>query len=133
VLIVSGGRSDVARPLLEQALYDPQTGSLAPLLTIDRQAFWPGLFTSQTLQVVHVIPPYRAISVEQAEEPSYRALTEPTARDLSLNPYLAHWYSAFDYVLVLQPGYLPSRQALVPEVLRPLAVNAVCSLYAIRK
>jgi hypothetical protein len=52
---------------------------------------------------------------------------------MSLNPYLKDWQSSFDYVLVLQPGSLPSGQALLADLLRPLKIADVCSLYVIRK
>ena len=68
--------------------FQPYDG-FAPLLTIDRQAFWPTLFTSRTLQPVHVRPPYKAISVEQAMGPPDTALTALTKRDLELDPYMA--------------------------------------------
>jgi hypothetical protein len=70
-----------------QLIYNFQPyDSFAPLLTVDRRAFWPTLFTSRTLQPVHVLPPYTAIAVEQAMGPPDTALTVPTERDLGLNP-----------------------------------------------
>jgi hypothetical protein len=131
VLVVGGAAAASEASFTQRMLYSPQSGSLAPLLTIDRQAFWPSLFTSRTLQPVHVVPPYLAISVEQAEMPSYRALTRPTPRDLSLNPYLKDWRFEFDYVLVLQPGSLPPEQELPADGLKALKLNDICSLYAI--
>jgi hypothetical protein len=107
------------------------SGSLAPLLTIDKRALWPALFTSRTLQPVHVISPYRDIAVEQVVLPSYTALLHPTARDLALNPYFVDWRSHFDYVLVLQPGRLKDEAPLLPQPVT--AARRRRNLHAIRR
>jgi hypothetical protein len=129
VLVVTGVPLDPPPPRWQRLVYAPFPGSPAPLLTIDRQAFWPSLFTSRTLQPVHVIPPYRAIAVEQGEQPGWHALLEPTVRDLSLSPYLTGWRGNFDYVMA-QPGVVPQGTPL-DGMLRPLRETAVCSLYAV--
>jgi hypothetical protein len=107
--------------------------TFAPLLTVDRRAFWPTLFTSRTLQPVHVLPPYRAISVEQAMGPPDTALTAPTQRDLGLNPYMADWRTNFDYVLLGGAGELTPQQGLVPGILKQLEGSEHWALFAIQK
>jgi hypothetical protein len=133
VLIVRGDNSASASSPIWRILYDYDPGSLAPLLTIDRRAFWPALFTSRTLQPVHVISPYRDIAVEQVVLPSYTDFLHPTARDLALNPYFVDWRSHFDYVLVLQPGRLKDNAPLLPHLLRRLDGAEICTLYAVER
>ena len=90
------------------------------------------MFTSRTLQAVHVRPPYLKISVEQAEGPSYKALTHPTERDLLLNPYLQDWQNGFDYVLVA--GRMDLHAMGVPEqMLQPVTITEAATLYRIRR
>jgi hypothetical protein len=117
-----------------QLIYNFQPyDSFAPLLTIDRRAFWPTLFTSRTLQPVHVLPPYRSIAVEQAMGPPDTALTVPTERDLGLNPYMADWRTNFDYVLLGGASELTPQQGLVPGILKQLEGSEHWALFAIQK
>jgi hypothetical protein len=133
VLVVRGDNSVKVSSPIWRILYRYDPGMLPPLLTIDRQAFWPALFTSRTLQPVHVIPPYRAIAVEQIELPSYAAFLHPTAHDLYLHPYFVDWRSHFDYVLVSQPGRLKDDAPLLPQLLRRVDGAEICTLYAIEQ
>lgn len=131
VLVVS--RPVPAEPMLfsRRILYNFQPAGLAPLLTMDRQAFWPALFTSRTLQPVHVAPPYRAIAVEQAETPPHTALTRPTRRDVLLNPYIVNWRLQFDYILLCPSDDLLKLESSLSAALQLMNGNDICVLYKI--
>ena len=131
VALVSGADEAAKPPFRDWLFYDFKPGSLAPLLTIDRRAFWPGLFTSRTLQPVHVRPAYRAIAVEQSVMPADTALTAPTEKDLLLNPYIGQWQQQFDYVLVWRPG--EAHRGLLPDRLRWVDGAGIAALYAVRR
>jgi hypothetical protein len=107
--------------------------TLVPLLTIDRQAFWPTLFASRTLQPLHVKPPFLDISVDQAEAPPVTALVRPTQRTLTLTPYVRDWRSHFDYLLLVGAADLPPDLGLPPEALQRLDGTENFALFAIRK
>jgi hypothetical protein len=132
VLVITGD-AEPTRPLLRRLLYAAPQYSFAPLLTIDRHGFWPSLFTSRTLQPVRVRPAYRALSVEQAENPPLSALATPTLRTLSLTPYILNWRSTFDFVLVEGRAERLVALGLTPQVLRLLESNGTYSLYAIQR
>lgn len=133
VLVISGQSGAPAGLSPGRLLYQPAEGSLAPLLTMERDAFWPTLFTSRTLQPLHVRPPYLAISVEQAEQPKLLALTAPGERDLWLTPYIKDWARTFDYVLVEGFRDTPETRTLIPGSLERLDGNSYATLFRIRK
>ncbi len=107
------------------------TTHLPALVLLERHAFWPNLFSSRTLQPVHVQPRYRALSVEQGVLPTVAELDAPTQADLEDRPYLKNWRNDFDYVLVMRPGALASRPD--PEWLEPLGRADIAALYRIRR
>ena len=119
-------------PISRQVLRNVDaTAHLPALLLLQQHAFWPTMFTSDTLQPVHVRPPYKALSVPQGMLPPATALTAPTARDLALSPYLADWRQNFDYVLLMRPGAL--KAPLVPDALTPIRQADIAALYRVRK
>lgn len=133
-VIVVDDSAAVQPPSFRQRIFfHAEPGVPVPLLTMDRQAFWPTLFTSRTLQPVHVLPPYLAISVEQSMQPSTRALIHPTVRDLQLTPYVRNWRQDFDYVLLVGAAAMPPEPALGSDVLRRVDATNDAVLFAIRK
>ena len=109
---------------------------LPALVLIERDAFWPLLFTAATKQPLRVRPAYAGLAVEEGLVPSYRALEAAAAdgappRDA---PYLAHWQRDFDYVLLLHAGKLPLQdQPLLPGRLELLKQADVAALYRVHR
>lgn len=133
VLVVYSKQGGALPPWTRRLVYDFEPGNLAPLLTMDRRAFWPTLFTSRTLQPVHALPPYREISVEQAEGPPETALTAPTPRDLMFNPYMANWRGRFDYILLVGARDLAPQAEPGAGTLRRVDGGGDLALFAIGK
>lgn len=79
---------------------------LAALLVIERRAFWPLLFAHPAQQPLTVRPPYDALAMKVADPVPWAWLadTEPSATSLPAAPYLAHWRTSFDAVLLLDPA-----------------------------
>jgi hypothetical protein len=78
---------------------------LAALGLIERQCFWPGLFADPSQQPVVVRPPYAEISDPSSSLAEWPDLFSdpPHAAERSADPYLAHWRTRFDYVLLIGP------------------------------
>ena len=105
---------------------------LPGLALIERRAFWPLLFTSPSKQPLTVLPPYADIAVSEGVVPACAWLSAaPGIPPPGDAPYLANWQSRFDYVVVLYAGKLPDPAALRPDVLSPVVVGDVASLYRI--
>ncbi len=135
VIVVSGAEALRPLSLERRVLYNYHPIDLAPLLTIDRDAFWPAaLYTSKTLQITRVRPAYLPLSIAQGDFPPDTALTQPSAFHIGLNPYVLKWRSLFDYVLVWRPGgTVAERAAWLADSLKPLDTAGICALYAVRK
>jgi hypothetical protein len=106
---------------------------LPALVVFERRAFWPYLFTSPLKQPLTVLPAYADDSVDTGMPASYRELeTTPSSDALDDNPFLEHWQSDFDYVLVLSAGGLPDAPHWLPEKLEYVRGNRMTALYRVR-
>ncbi len=106
---------------------------LPALLVIERQAFWPLLFTSPNKQPLRVLPPYDRIAVSEGAPPDYRWLATGTPDDaLPFVPYMADWRHDFDYVLMLNPGGAGDLNQFLPDKLQVVTQTDVAALFRIR-
>ena len=108
---------------------------IAALVTIERHAFWPLLFSSNNKQPLEVLPPYKEISVSTGSLPLYQglALDDIPARELKDFPYVANWRSRFDYVLVLNAGVAGDLRNFLPDRLEWLDQTGFAALFRIKK
>lgn len=104
---------------------------LPALLTIERRAFWPYLFTTAK-QPLAVRPPFDRISLPQGMAPSFHELEGPPAPDLYRLPYLIDWERHFDYVLLLNSGAAGDLTRYIPDHLRLLARTDIAAVFRIR-
>ncbi len=139
VLVVQAERNDdpaamVNNPDSVRAMVvNDATMHLPALLVIERQAFWPLLFTAATKQPVRVLPPYDQISLPEGELPWAGGLAGPDPATVKWAPYLPGWEQKFDWVLVLHPGGIPDGYRLLPDRLEPTQAGGVAALYRIRR
>lgn len=108
---------------------------MAALVTIERHAFFPLLFSAPDKQPINVLAPYKAISVANGEVPRYQGLgfDRISPAELAAFPYVAQWQSRFDYVLVLNAGEAGDLQYFLPEKLVFLRQTGFAALFRIRK
>ncbi len=108
---------------------------MAALLTIERHAFWPILFSSDNKQPLKVLSPYREISVPNGALPLYQglALDEVPTIDLKNFPYIANWRSRFDYVLVMNAGLAGDLHNFLPDRLQLLGQTSIAALFRVKK
>ncbi|SDB72003.1 hypothetical protein [Belnapia rosea] len=108
---------------------------LGSLLTIERHAFWPMVFTNASQQPLRVLPPYAAISQPAGYLPNYTLLdpAEPTPPKLRRQPYLADWQDHFDYVLLLLAGGAQTLPAYAEARLEPVNRSTMAALYRVRR
>jgi hypothetical protein len=108
---------------------------IAALVTIERHAFWPLLFSSNNKQPLEVLPPYQEISVSNGSLPLYQglALDDIPTRELKDFPYVANWRSRFDYVLVLNAGVAGDLRNFLPDRLEYLDQTGFAALFRIKK
>jgi hypothetical protein len=106
---------------------------LPSLLVLERHAFMPLLFSDPIKQPLRVKPPYDRIAKVDGAPPYVHALSAPTQTDIDRALYLQHWRDDFDYVLLIRPGSVPGAPTLLPDILEPIASNAIVGLYRIRK
>jgi hypothetical protein len=112
----------------------PLDSHLGALLTIERKAFWPMLFTMRTKQPLRVLAPYDRIAVPQGKPPDIGLLADPSrVRPEDEAGYLADWPRDFDYVLLLDPMAAGTAAAVLPDRLTLLRVNAMAALYRVRR
>jgi hypothetical protein len=105
---------------------------LAALLLTERRAFWPLLFTARGKQPLVLRPPYDRLDGKQGEPPDYHVLEHSiSAAELSTSPYLAHWTTDFDYVLLLDAGGAGDLQRYLPDRLRLLTSSDFAALLRI--
>ncbi len=108
------------------------TMHMPALLVIDRQAFWPLLFSVAAKQPIRVRPPYDRIALGEGWLVSWRELDRPTPDGLRAAPYLADWRRDFDFVLVMNAGRLPDGLDAPAHDLDRLGQADIASLYRIR-
>lgn len=107
---------------------------LGSLLTIERHAFWPMVFTNASQQPLRVLPPYDALSQPAGYLPDYKML-DPAAEPapyLKRQPYLTDWQDNFDYVLVLLAGGLGELPPFAAERLELVTRTPMAALYRVR-
>ena len=107
---------------------------LGALLTIERHAFWPHLFTLASQQPLVVLPPFDKLSAPGAVAPDYHLLDPDAdpARYGRRSPHLAGWTAKFDYVLLLNAGGADGMSAFLADRLEPLTGNRTAALYRVR-
>jgi hypothetical protein len=139
VLVVQAERNDDPAAMVNNPdgvramVVNDATMHLPALLVIERQAFWPLLFTAATKQPVRVLPPYDQISLPEGELPWAGGLAGPDPATVKWAPYLPGWEQKFDWVLVLHPSGIPDGYRLLPDRLEPTQAGGVAALYRIRK
>jgi hypothetical protein len=107
---------------------------LGSLLTIERHAFWPHLFTVASQQPLVALPPFDALSAPAAVAPDYHLL-DPDADPKRYGrrpPHIAGWTSAFDYVLILNAAGADGMSAFLADRLEPVTGNEAAALYRVR-
>jgi len=105
---------------------------LPALLVTERRAFWPLLFTARGKQPLTLLPPYGRLDGKQGAPLDYHVLERPlTATELSVAPYLAHWQSDFDYVLLLDAGGAGDLHRYLPDQLQLLVSTDSAALFHI--
>lgn len=106
---------------------------LPALLTIERHAFFPYLFTVAAKQPLTVRPPFDKIAIPEGLPPSWQSLVvgHRVHSDVP-TPYLDNWQSNFDYVLLLNAGGGGDLSAYLPDRLALLATADVAALFRIR-
>ncbi len=108
---------------------------IGALITIERHAFWPLLFSSDSKQPLAVLPPFDQLAVANGALPRYQglALDNIPAADLKNFPYVANWRSRFDYVLVLNAGLAGNLRHFLPDRLEFLDQTNFAALFRIKK
>jgi len=110
---------------------------LPALLTIERRAFWPLLFTVAAKQPLSVRPPFDRISVPEGSPPDWQSLMVGYEAYLQLHafrpaPYLRDWQRNYDYVLLLNAGGARDLTCYLPDRLVLLDVTDVAALFRVR-
>jgi hypothetical protein len=107
---------------------------LGSLLTIERHAFWPIVFTHASQQPLRVLPPYDALAQPAGYLPNYKLL-DPAAevpRYIKRQPYLADWQNRFDYVLLLLAGGARELPPFAEQRLELVTRTPMAALYRVR-
>jgi hypothetical protein len=106
---------------------------LAALVTIDRRAFWPLLFSDPAQHPITVEPPYAALTgVALPAGPEALVLGRSPDPDAPA-PYLDHWEDNFDYVLVIDAGAAGDLRNFLPDKLELLNQSKFAALFRVRK
>ncbi len=112
--------------------FEPVERHFPSLLVIKNQVFIPTLFSIPGQHALKVLPPWDEISVGSSGVPSMYEFLRPNEITLKTDPYLLHWRSRFDYVLVLntdlQAHDITSR---VPEGLKLEKDAGYATLYRV--
>jgi hypothetical protein len=107
---------------------------LPALLTIERRAFIPYLFTVVAKQPLAVRPPFDRISVPEGQPPDWQSLVVGyNVHPVTAAPYLADWQHHFDDVLLLNAGGAGDLRQFLPGELSLVAASDVAALYHIRR
>jgi hypothetical protein len=108
---------------------------LPGMLVIERDSIWPQLFTAASMQPLAVRPDYRDVTMGESLLPDYHALAfdDPPPAFTRDAPYLTHWASKFDYVLVMAAGGAGDLAALRPDRLDLLDRTDIAALMRVRK
>jgi hypothetical protein len=124
VLVVSLRRADNiaywdGMPRHRFAFSMPSFMHLPGMLVIERDSIWPQLFTAATMQPLAVRPAYQNVTMGESLLPDYHALAfdDPPPAFTRDAPYLEHWPSKFDYVLIMAAGGVSDLPSLSPDLL----------------
>lgn len=105
------------------------------LLVIERRAFWPLMYAVEGQQPIRLLPPYDRLNPRVNAPPPYRVL-DGDGRGTEWEwyaPYLAHWRSDFDFVLVLNAdGARDDLDTFLPGSLAPLRRTGMAALFRVR-
>jgi hypothetical protein len=107
---------------------------LASFVLLDRHAFWPTVFASDTQQPIRVQEPYRELQAINSPPPNYveLATTQIPPSELKRFPFLRDWTDKFDYVLVLNAEGAPNLDHFVPDHLQLLARRGIAALFKVK-
>lgn len=123
---------------------DPPAGIVTPgrtrtdahlpaLLAIDRQAFWPLMFSDPSQHPLAVQPPYDTL-VGEGDPPELAALiAEHQVHSIWPAPYLENWPAKFDFVLLLDAGAVADLDRLMPDRLELVNRSRFAALFRVRK
>lgn len=107
---------------------------LPALLTIERHAFFPTLFTVRAKQPLIVRPPYDRISVPEGQPPDWQSLVLGyNVHPVTPAPYLADWQHHFDDVLLLEAGGAGDPATFLPDRLHLIVARDIAALYRINR
>jgi hypothetical protein len=108
---------------------------LPSLWVIERQIFFPLIFTIPTLQPLKITESYRDLAVPFGVPPDYRLLYDPQAlsQELRSAPYLKDWPKHFDFVAILSSGRAQHLDAVSHPPLQLLYNSDVVSLYRVAR
>lgn len=89
---------------------EPVERHFPSLLVIRKQVFIPTLFSIPGQHTLKILPPWDEIAVGSSSVPSTYEFLWPSSFILQTDPYLRHWRSRFDYVLVFNADIKPPVQ-----------------------
>ena len=106
---------------------------LPALLTIERRAFFPYLFTVAEKQPLIVRPPFDRIAVPEGQPPDWQSLVVGyNVHPATPAPYLKDWQRNYDYVLLLDAGGAGDLRRFLPGRLALVTAADVAALYRVR-
>lgn len=112
--------------------FEPVERHFPSLLVIKKQVFIPTLFSIPGQHALKVLPPWNEISVGSSNVPSMYEFLWPDKINLRMDPYLLHWRSRFDYVLVLNTDLQAhDKTSRVPEGLQLEKNAGYATLYRV--
>lgn len=105
------------------------------LLVIERRAFWPLMYAVKGQQPIRLLPPYDRMNPGVNAPPPHQLLGTNGRSTWweGQAPYLAHWRSDFDFVLVLNAdGARDDLDGFLPDSLRLLRRTGMAALFRVR-
>jgi hypothetical protein len=108
---------------------------LPGMLIIERRSIWPLLFTEAAKQPLGVRPAYRDVTGGEGLMAGYKVLAddEPAANVVQSMPYLAHWATKYDYVMILAAGGAGDLATFRPDRLDLIATTDIAALFKVKK
>ncbi len=99
-------------------------------VVLERNAFWPLLFSARDKQPVRVLPPYDRLALDEGVPPRLEDLSNPSPRVTAVHRYLADWRRDFQWVLLLNAyGQDALNPAIDGDDLPAVVVNGAAALY----
>lgn len=111
----------------------PTFWHLPALVTIERRALIPLLFTHPWKQPLQVRPAYRELTTSEGGPPVIDVLSETDPLVPAGLPYLRNWQEKYDYILVLLPTRDPHGMASLLQWGDALESSDIAALYRIRR